>query len=105
MFDFSETRDFELTKEYMKRGNTPYVSSHIARTVEDGRSEEEVFEISVRDSVACVKKCLSKTEKTICFSHKEAIRVFFDLNSLFSVYKQFSDWLPLQFIIDGPDCF
>lgn len=48
-FDFSETRDFELTKEYFKRGNTPYVSSHIARTIEDGRSEEQVFETIKRN--------------------------------------------------------
>ena len=48
-FDFSETRDFELTKEYIKRGNTPYVSSHIARTIEDGRNEEEVFETIKRN--------------------------------------------------------
>ena len=48
-FDFYETRDFELTKEYFARGNTPYVSSHIARTIEDGRSEEEVFEIIKRN--------------------------------------------------------
>ena len=67
--------------------------------------EDEVFEISVSNSVACVKKCSSKTEKTICFSHKEAIRVFFGLNSLFSTDKRFSNWLPLQFIIDEPDRF
>ena len=47
--DFVDTRDFELTKEYFKKGNTPYVSSHIARTVEDGRSEEEVFETIKRN--------------------------------------------------------
>lgn len=47
--DFVDTRDFELTKEYFKRGNTPYVSSHIARTVEDGKCEEEVFETIKRN--------------------------------------------------------
>lgn len=47
--DFSETRDFELTKEYFKRGKTPYVSAHIAKTIEDGRTEEQVFETIKRN--------------------------------------------------------
>ena len=40
--DFFEERDDELQKDYYQRGNTPYVSSHINRCVEDPALEEEV---------------------------------------------------------------
>lgn len=39
--NFFENRDFELQKDYYKRGNTPYISLHINRGSDDGNSEEE----------------------------------------------------------------
>lgn len=67
--------------------------------------EDEVFGISVRNASVSVKKYSAKSEKTICFSRNEAIRVFFGLNSLLTIDKRFFDWLPLAFIIDEPDRF
>jgi uncharacterized protein (UPF0276 family) len=42
--DFSERRDNDEQRDYFKRANTPYVSTHINRSFEDPATEEEVTE-------------------------------------------------------------
>ncbi|MBR3887871.1 MAG: DUF692 family protein [Clostridia bacterium] len=42
--DFLERRDNDEQREYYKRANTPYVSTHINRSFEDPATEEEITE-------------------------------------------------------------
>lgn len=42
--DFLERRDNDEQRDYFKRANTPYVSTHINRSFEDPATEEEVTE-------------------------------------------------------------
>ncbi len=41
-YNFLDDRDYDLQMDYYKRGNTPYISSHINRRVFDETGEEEV---------------------------------------------------------------
>lgn len=47
--NFFENREFELQKNYYKKGNTPYMSLHINREVDDGNSEEECKKIIAKN--------------------------------------------------------
>lgn len=42
--DFQENRDNDLQRDYFKRANTPYVSTHINRGPDDPATEEEITE-------------------------------------------------------------